>query len=96
MSEAVFGPVGVQVLAEYNKSVVCFENALRIESDFEAASKCRHAVLCHAKLESVLETQHRRVLIFVLIVFEFDSDIFTGIRGLMRGMATLTKVTRSY
>jgi len=49
----------IQVLAEYNKSVICFENALRIKPDFEAASKRRHAVLCHAKLESVLETQHR-------------------------------------
>ena len=51
-----------QVLAEYNKSVICFENALRIQPNYEAASRCRHAVLCHAKLEAVLETQHRSVL----------------------------------
>jgi len=50
------------VLAEYNRSVVCFEGALRIQPDFEAASKRRHAVLCHSKLENVLETQHRSVL----------------------------------
>jgi len=51
--------VHIQVLAEYNKSVVCYENALRIQPDFEPASRRRHAVLCHAKLETVLETQHR-------------------------------------
>jgi len=55
----------VQVLAEYNRSVVCFENALRIQPDFEAALKRRHAVLCHAKLENVLETQHRSVLVLI-------------------------------
>jgi len=56
----------IQVLAEYNKSVICFENALRIHPNFEAASRCRHAVLCHAKLESVLETQHQCVLSFII------------------------------
>jgi tetratricopeptide (TPR) repeat protein len=47
------------VLAEYNKSVICFENTLKIQPDFEAAAKRKHAVLCHAKLEAALEAQHR-------------------------------------
>ena len=47
------------MLAEYNKSVICFENTLKIQPDFEAASKRKHAVLCHAKLEEALEMQHR-------------------------------------
>jgi tetratricopeptide (TPR) repeat protein len=47
------------VLAEYNKSIVCFENTLKIQPDFEAAAKRRHAVKCHAKLEAALEAQHR-------------------------------------
>ena len=47
------------VLAEYNKSVICFENTLKIQPDFEAAAKRKHAVLCHAKLEGALEAQHR-------------------------------------
>ncbi|XP_053384178.1 tetratricopeptide repeat protein 17-like isoform X3 [Mercenaria mercenaria] len=47
------------VLGEYNKSVICFENTLRIQPDFEAAAKRKHAVICHAKLESALEAQHR-------------------------------------
>jgi len=59
----------IQVLAEYNKSVICFENALRLEPDYEAASRCRHAVLCHAKLEAVLETQHRCVTISIITQF---------------------------
>ncbi|CAL1533702.1 unnamed protein product [Lymnaea stagnalis] len=47
------------VLGEYNKSIICFENTLKIQPDFEAASKRRHAVLCHSKLEMALEAQHR-------------------------------------
>ncbi|XP_052798048.1 tetratricopeptide repeat protein 17-like isoform X3 [Mya arenaria] len=47
------------VLGEYNKSVICFENTLKIQPDFEAAAKRKHAVLCHAKLEGALEAQHR-------------------------------------
>ncbi|XP_074659865.1 tetratricopeptide repeat protein 17-like isoform X2 [Tubulanus polymorphus] len=46
------------VLGDYNKSVVCFENTLKIQPDFEAAAKRRHAVLCHAQLEAALEAQH--------------------------------------
>jgi len=51
--------VVLQVLGEYNKSVICFENTLKIQPDFEAAAKRKHAVLCHAKLEGALEAQHR-------------------------------------
>ncbi|KAL4224492.1 Tetratricopeptide repeat protein 17 [Mactra antiquata] len=47
------------VLGEYNKSVICFENTLRLQPDFEAAAKRKHAVICHAKLEMALEAQHR-------------------------------------
>ena len=48
-----------QVLGEYNKSIICFENTLKIQPDFEAAAKRKHAVLCHSKLEGALEAQHR-------------------------------------
>ncbi|XP_041366225.1 tetratricopeptide repeat protein 17-like isoform X2 [Gigantopelta aegis] len=47
------------VLGEYNKSVICFENTQRIQPDFEAAAKRKFAVLCHSKLESALEAQHK-------------------------------------
>ncbi|CAH1785951.1 unnamed protein product [Owenia fusiformis] len=47
------------VLGEYNKSVACYENTLRIQPDFEAAKNRMHAVLCHAKLEKALEAQHQ-------------------------------------
>ncbi|ELU07397.1 hypothetical protein CAPTEDRAFT_113465 [Capitella teleta] len=47
------------VLAEYNKSIICFENTLKIQPDFQAAAKRKHAVKCHAKLEASLEAQHR-------------------------------------
>ncbi|ESO91575.1 hypothetical protein LOTGIDRAFT_163300 [Lottia gigantea] len=47
------------VLGEYNKSIICYENTLRIQPDFEAATIRKHAVLCHQKLEAALEAQHR-------------------------------------
>lgn len=46
-------------MAEYNKSVICFENTLKIQPDFKAAAERKYAVLCHAKLEAALEAQHR-------------------------------------
>lgn len=49
----------LKVLADYNKSVICFENTLKIQPDFEAAVKRRNAVLCHSKLEAMLESKHR-------------------------------------
>ena len=49
----------LQVMAEYNKSVICFENTLKIQPDFKAAAERKYAVLCHAKLEAALEAQHR-------------------------------------
>ncbi|KAG0411227.1 hypothetical protein HPB47_011658 [Ixodes persulcatus] len=46
------------VLADYNKSVVCFENTLKVQPDFLNARQRLHAVLCHGKLEAALEAQH--------------------------------------
>jgi len=65
-NNAQLSAVCIQVLAEYNKSVICFENVIRLQPDYRVASRCRHAVLCHAKLEAVLETQHRCVTILII------------------------------
>ncbi|XP_022250210.1 tetratricopeptide repeat protein 17-like [Limulus polyphemus] len=46
------------VLADYNKSVVSFENALKVQPDFKNVEQHLHAVLCHSKLEKALEAQH--------------------------------------
>ncbi|XP_064481070.1 tetratricopeptide repeat protein 17-like isoform X2 [Ornithodoros turicata] len=46
------------VLADYNKSVICFENTLKVQPDFKNAKQRLHAVLCHSKLEAALEAQH--------------------------------------
>lgn len=46
------------VLADYNKSVVCFENTLKVQPDFQNARQRLHAVHCHSKLEAALEAQH--------------------------------------
>ncbi|XP_071035122.1 tetratricopeptide repeat protein 17 isoform X2 [Parasteatoda tepidariorum] len=46
------------VLADYNKSAICFENTLKVQPDFKAAEQRYHAVMCHNKLEKALEAQH--------------------------------------
>lgn len=46
------------VLADYNKSVVCFENTLRLQPELIDAKLRYHAVKCHSKLEKALEDQH--------------------------------------
>lgn len=46
------------VLADYNKSAICFENAVKIQPDFTNAAQRYHAVMCHSKLEKALEAQH--------------------------------------
>ncbi|XP_037277301.2 tetratricopeptide repeat protein 17 [Rhipicephalus microplus] len=46
------------VLADYNKSIVCFENTLKVQPDFQNARQRLHAVHCHSKLEIALEAQH--------------------------------------
>ncbi|CAD5117844.1 DgyrCDS6590 [Dimorphilus gyrociliatus] len=47
------------VLGDYNKSVICFENTLIMQKDFEAAYRRKHAVKCHHKIETALEAQHK-------------------------------------
>lgn len=46
------------VLAEYNKSMICYENMLRLQPEFSSARQRLHAVRCHAKVELALESQH--------------------------------------
>ncbi|XP_035208344.1 tetratricopeptide repeat protein 17-like [Stegodyphus dumicola] len=46
------------VLADYNKSAICFENTLKVQPDFKNAEQRYHAVMCHSKLEKALEAQH--------------------------------------
>lgn len=48
----------VQVLADYNKSLVCFENVLKLSASFNEARLRYHAVLCHQKVERALRQQH--------------------------------------
>ncbi|XP_076351194.1 tetratricopeptide repeat protein 17-like [Tachypleus tridentatus] len=46
------------VLADYNKSVESFKNALKVQPEFANVEQHLHAVLCHSKVEKALETQH--------------------------------------
>ncbi|KAF0312441.1 Tetratricopeptide repeat protein 17 [Amphibalanus amphitrite] len=46
------------VLGDYNRSATCFNNTVKLDPKHEGALKRRHAVLCHDRLETALETQH--------------------------------------
>ena len=47
------------VLGDYNRSATCFNNTVKLDPKHEGALKRRHAVLCHDRLETALETQHK-------------------------------------
>ncbi|XP_075214285.1 tetratricopeptide repeat protein 17 isoform X2 [Lycorma delicatula] len=47
------------VLGDYNRSVACYDNALRLRPDWTTAQKIRSTVLCHHKLESALYSLQR-------------------------------------
>lgn len=51
--------LSLQMLGEYNHSVLCYDHALQAKPGFEQAIKRKHAVLCQQKLEQKLEAQHR-------------------------------------
>ena len=39
-------------------SISCYDKTLKLEPEFDAARKRKHAVLCHQKVENGLEAQH--------------------------------------
>ena len=41
---------GLQMLGEYNHSVLCYEQALQAQPGLEQALRRKHAVLCQQKL----------------------------------------------
>ncbi|CAG2111950.1 unnamed protein product [Medioppia subpectinata] len=46
------------VMADYNKSVICFDNVLKLDPEFEEAKLRKYAVLCHNRVEKALKAQH--------------------------------------
>ncbi|KAG1652458.1 Tetratricopeptide repeat protein 17 [Nymphon striatum] len=46
------------VLADYNTSLICFDNALKLKPNFSEAKLLKNAILCHSQLEKALESQH--------------------------------------
>lgn len=47
------------VLGDFNKSVICYENALKLEKKHMEAYLRKNAVQCHIKLSLLLEQKHR-------------------------------------
>lgn len=46
------------VLANYNRSINCFDNFLKLQPGLEDAINAKHAILCHKKLENGLLQLH--------------------------------------
>lgn len=46
------------VLAEYNRSLACYNNILKLQPSMQEAATLRHAILCHQKLEKELLELH--------------------------------------
>uniref|UniRef100_A0A1B6GM84 Tetratricopeptide repeat protein 17 n=1 Tax=Cuerna arida TaxID=1464854 RepID=A0A1B6GM84_9HEMI len=47
------------ILGDYNRSVACYDNALKLNAHWPLAERNRFAVLCHHKLENSLYQLHR-------------------------------------
>lgn len=46
------------VLAEYNRSLACYSNILKLDPNMQEAATLKHAILCHQKLERELLGLH--------------------------------------
>lgn len=46
-------------LGDYNRSVACYDNALRLRPNWVPAQRIRSSVLCHNKLDSALQSLQR-------------------------------------
>lgn len=49
------------VLANYNRSIHCYDNYLKLQPGFEDVVNAKHAILCHKKLERGLLQLHECV-----------------------------------
>lgn len=43
-------------LGDYNRSVACYDNCLRLAPTMDQARNAKHAILCHQKLELALNS----------------------------------------
>lgn len=55
------------VLTDYNKSVICFENVLKLCPKFTEAKQRKYAVLCHSNIENALKAQHEYDFTLILV-----------------------------
>lgn len=46
------------MLSDYNRSVLCYDNILKLKPDYQDVITVRHATLCHQKLENGLMNLH--------------------------------------
>lgn len=45
-------------LADYNRSVACYDNVLKLQPDMDIVVLNRHTILCHKKLNAGLKDLH--------------------------------------
>ncbi|KAF7488128.1 Tetratricopeptide repeat protein 17 [Sarcoptes scabiei] len=49
------------LMTDYNRSIICLDNVLKLCPRFEEAKLRKHAVLCHNSIENALKTQHENL-----------------------------------
>ncbi|XP_003741463.1 tetratricopeptide repeat protein 17 [Galendromus occidentalis] len=71
------------VLGEYNKSVICYDNMLKLQPEFRSARQRLHAVRCHAKVENALERQHQQLqnVLDKLKEYQHRKEIYVQLMG---------------
>ncbi|OQR77537.1 tetratricopeptide repeat protein 17-like, partial [Tropilaelaps mercedesae] len=79
------------VLAEYNKSEICYENMLRLQPEFRSARQRLHAVRCHSKVEAALEKQHRELqkVLQKLKEYQHRKELYVKLMGQLVDEAVL-------
>jgi len=61
------------ILGDYNRSIACYDNALKLQPHWTAAERNRFAVICHHKLENSLYQLHRSLQDILSQLHEYHS-----------------------
>ncbi|GJQ65171.1 hypothetical protein Trydic_g7312 [Trypoxylus dichotomus] len=62
------------MLSDYNRSVLCYDNILKLKPDFQDVITVRHATLCHQKLENGLMSLHESLQDILTELHDYHSQ----------------------
>nr|XP_022913333.1 tetratricopeptide repeat protein 17 [Onthophagus taurus] len=62
------------MLADYNRSVLCYDNVLKLKPDYQDVITVRHATLCRQKLENGLMSLHESLQDILMELHDYHSQ----------------------